>query len=80
MTMKTRRFYPLSTIKRLDGRDPSSLSAGEKAALLFALRRVSRAKIAVVGAATENTEANVSTPEEFEATKAKSSAKIRIKL
>lgn len=78
--MKTRKFYPLSTIKRLDGRDPASLNAGEKAALLFAMRRVARAKIAVVGSSAGSPEETVSTPEEFEAKKGKSSAKIRIKL
>jgi hypothetical protein len=78
--MKTRKFYPLSTIKRLDGRDPSSLNDGEKAALLFALRRVSKANIAVVGSAAASPETKVSTPEEFEATKAKSGGKIRVKL
>jgi hypothetical protein len=78
--MKTRKFYPLSTIKRLDGRDPSTLNAGEKAALLFAMRRVSKAKIAVVDSAAANPETKVSTPEEFEASKAKSGSKIRVKL
>jgi len=78
--MKTRKFYPLATIKRLDGRDPSSLSKGEKAALLFAMRRVTTAKIAVVGANSENAESIVTTPEELEATKSKASTKIRVKL
>lgn len=78
--MKIRNFYPLSTIKRLDGRDPSSLNAGEKAALLFAMRRVSSIKIAVVGASPGNPESGISTPEEFEATQGKKSSRIRIKV
>jgi hypothetical protein len=78
--MKTRKFYPLSSIKRLNGRDPASLNAGEKAALLFAMQRVSKAKIAVVPAADEKAETVVSTPEELEATRSGPGARIRIKL
>lgn len=78
--MKTRKFYPLSTIKHLDGRDPSSLGAGEKAALLFAMRRVSRISIAVVSDSAGNPESKISTPEELDAVQGKKSSKIRIKV
>jgi hypothetical protein len=79
MPMKTRKFYPLASIKRLDGRDPASLNAGEKAALLFAMRRVTKAKIAVVGS-VDNAETKVSTAEELDASKARTGGKIRVKL
>jgi len=78
--MKTRRFYPKASIKRLDGRDPASLNAGEKAALLFAMRRVSKASIAVEGSGSGGSGVKVTSAEELNASTTKAGAKIRVKL
>ena len=65
--MKVRKFYPRSAIRPLAGREVSTLSLGEVAALRFAMRRGRRMGLSVMVGATNVPAFDSVTPEAFAA-------------
>ena len=51
--MKVRKFYPTSVLRKLDGKARAVLSAGEQAALAFAMRKGRKLGVQVIMAHSE---------------------------
>ena len=78
--MKVRKFYPRSAIRKLTEKSPATLTAGEQAALAFAMRRGRKLGFQVVVASSDLRSLEGMSKEQASAILANCNTKIFLKL
>lgn len=78
--MKVRNFYPRSAIRKLAGKSPRTLSAGEQSALYFALRKGRKLGVQVVVASSDTHSLEGVSPEQAAAILSNCNTKIFMNL